>query len=195
MTWAQYKEEYKLAGAGLVRQLIASCSDELKQSLSRLTGGKHFTLTEAQLLDHMKNVAVRYQNPAVFVQKFLSLSQQQDEGVRHYLTRLRGLASRCNFTVKCEPCNTELSYADSVIRFKLIAGLCDEEIKEDVLSSQEDKSLEDTVKEIEAKESGKLARKTVGASTTAKVQVAGEINETKVATGSSTRACGRTPGV
>ena len=190
VTWAQYKEEYKLAGAGLVRQLIASCSDELKQSLSRLTGGKHFTLTEAQLLDHMKNVAVRYQNPAVFVQQFLSLSQQQDEGVRHYLTRLRGLASRCNFTVKCEPCNTELSYADSVIRFKLIAGLCDEEIKEDVLSSQEDKSLEDTVKEIEAKESGKLARKTVGASTTAKVQVAGEINETKVATGSSTRACG-----
>ena len=25
VTWAQYKEEYKLAGAGLVRQLIASC--------------------------------------------------------------------------------------------------------------------------------------------------------------------------
>ena len=122
----------------------------------------------------------------MFVQQFLSLSQQQGEGVRHYLTRLRGLASRCNFTVKCEPCNTDLFYSDSVVRFKLIAGLCDEEIKEDILSSQEEKNLEATVKEIEAKESGKLARKTVGASAAAKVQAASETNETKVAT----KSCG-----
>ena len=65
--------------------------------------------------------------------------------------------------MRCQPCNTDLSYSDSVIRFKLIAGLSDEEIKEEILSSQEDKNLEETVKEIEAKESGKLARKTLGA--------------------------------
>ena len=191
VTWSQYKAEYNLAGDGLIRQLVACCSEEMKQSLSRLTGGKQFTLSQTQLLAHMKNIAVRYQNPAVFVQQFLSLSQQQDEGVRHYLTRLRGLASRCNFTVRCEPCSTDLSYSDSVIRFKLIAGLCDEEIKEDILSSQEDKNLEDTVKEIEAKESGKLARKTVGARAAAKVQAASETNETKVVnTGSCGKSCG-----
>ena len=100
VSWNQYKEEYDLTGAGLIRQLIACCSEEMRQSLSRLTGGKQFTLSETQLLAQMKNIAVRFQNPAVFVQQFLSLSQQQDEGVRHYLTRLRGLASRCNFTVK-----------------------------------------------------------------------------------------------
>ena len=50
-----------------------------------------------------------------------------------------------------------------MIRFKLIAGLYDSEIKEDILSS-EDKTLDETVKCIEAKESGKIARKTVGAS-------------------------------
>ena len=141
VTWTQYKQEYNLAGAGLIRQLIACCSEEMRQSVSRLTGGKQFDLSEVQLLGHMKDIAVRFQNPAVFVQQFLSLSQQQDEGVRHYLTRLRGLASRCNFTVKCEPCNTDLSYSDSVIRFKLIAGLCDDEIKEDILSSQDEKNL------------------------------------------------------
>ena len=75
VTWSQYKAEYSLAGAGLIRQLIACCSEEMKQSLSRLTGGKQFTLGENQLLAHMKNIAVRYQNPAVFVQQFLSLSQ------------------------------------------------------------------------------------------------------------------------
>ena len=31
----------------------------------------------------MKGLAVRYQNPAVHVQEFLRLSQEQDEGVRH----------------------------------------------------------------------------------------------------------------
>ena len=50
-----------------------------------------------------------------------------------------------------------------MIRFKLIAGLYDSEIKEDILSS-EDKTLDKTVRLIGAKESGKIAkRKTVGA--------------------------------
>ena len=43
-----------------------------------------------------------------------------------------------------------------MIRFKLIQGLYDSEIKEDILSS-EDRTLDETVKIIEAKESGKIA--------------------------------------
>ena len=54
-----------------------------------------------------------------------------------------------------------VSYSDQVIRFKLIAGLQDIDIKEDILST-EDKGLEDTVKMIENKESGRHAKKTVG---------------------------------
>ena len=163
VTWEQYKEEYSLAGPALIRQLYACCADELKQGLSRLTGGGQFGLTETNLLKMIKQLAVRYQNPAVHVQEFLSLSQQQDEPVRHYLTRLKGTAARCNFTETCATCNTEVSYADSVIRFKLISGLSDQEIKEDILSV-EDKTLDETVKAIEAKESGKVARKAVGIS-------------------------------
>ena len=44
----------------------------------------------------------------------------------------------------------------------MIAGLADSEIKEDILSLEE-KSLDETVKAIEAKESGKYARQRVGA--------------------------------
>ena len=43
----------------------------------------------------------------------------------------------------------------------MIAGLYDSEIKEDILSS-EDKTLDETVKAIEAKESGKVVRQMVG---------------------------------
>ena len=51
-----------------------------------------------------------------------------------------------------------------MVRFKLIQGLTDPEIKEHILS-EEDKSLDETVKAIEAKESGKIARKTIGVPT------------------------------
>ena len=159
--WDQYKQEYSLAGAQLIRQLYAACSDELKQSLSRITGGSQFTKSETELLKIMKELSVQYQNPAVHVQTFLSITQQQDEGVRHYLTRLRGVATRCEFSEKCPDCQTQVSYSDSVVRFKLIAGLYDQEIKEDILSKA-DMKLEETVKAIEAKESGKIARRTVG---------------------------------
>ena len=45
----------------------------------------------------------------------------------------------------------------------MIAGLYDSEIKEDILSS-EDRTLDETVKQVKAKESVKFARKTVGVS-------------------------------
>ena len=53
------------------------------------------------MLDVIKQLAVKFQNPAMNVQEFLSMYQQVDEGVRHYLSRLRGVASRCNFEVVC----------------------------------------------------------------------------------------------
>ena len=94
VTWGQYKEEYSLTGPALIRQLYACSADELKQGISRSSGGKHFAFSETNLLKLMKQLAVRYQNPAVHVQEFLSLSQHQDEPVRHYLTRLKGTATR-----------------------------------------------------------------------------------------------------
>ena len=66
---------------GLIRQLIACCSEEMRQSLSRMTGGKQFNLTETQLLVRMKNIAVRFQIPAVYVQQFLSLNNKMMDSV------------------------------------------------------------------------------------------------------------------
>merc|ERR1711867_217861 len=73
-------------------------------------------------------------------------------------------------------CNKDVSYADSVIRFKIISGLNDQEIKEDILSV-EDKTLDETVEAVEAKESGKVARKAIGSST-APTKVAGVADAT-----------------
>ena len=157
--WEQYKDEYDLSGQRLTRQLIACCSPELSTTLSRATGGKHFTLKEETLLLRMRELVVRYENPAVQVQTFLSINQHADEGVRHFLSRLKGVATHCNFTIKCDAngCGEVVSYADHVIRFKLVSGLSDEEIKEDVLAAG-DLDLEKTVKLIESKEGAKKAK-------------------------------------
>ena len=145
VTWEQYKEEYELEGPQLIRQLYACCSVEMKTSLSRITSGQQFKKTEKELLELMRQLAVRYQNPMVHVQEFLCQTQNQDEGVRSFLTRLRGVAARCNFSEKCQDCNKAICYSDSIIRFKLIAGLADPEIKEDILSLEE-KSLDELLK-------------------------------------------------
>ena len=162
--WLQYKDEYALVGQAVTRQLYACCTAGLATSLSRTTGGSHFTLTEAQLIEQMKGLAVRYQNPVVHVQEFLGLSQERDEGVRHFLSRLKGVASRCNFEIKCS-CGITNSFTEVITRFKLIAGLADADIKQDILSKS-DMSLEETVKAVEGKECGKVAKMKVGAQDT-----------------------------
>ena len=57
----------------------------------------------------------------------------------------------------------EVSYADNVIKFKLVASLIDEEIKEDVLGTA-DLDLEATVKMIEGKEGAKKAKQSLSQS-------------------------------
>ena len=70
------------------------------------------------------------------------------------MSRLKGVASRCQFGILCT-CGLTNNYVDSVV----IAGLNDSEIKEDILS-MEDESGRDSLNS-ESKEIGKIAKKTV----------------------------------
>ena len=66
------------------------------------------------------------------MQEFLAMSQRLDEEVPLYLSRLKGVVTYCNFSLSCT-CQETVSYANHLTRFKLMAGLVDEEIMEDVL--------------------------------------------------------------
>ena len=182
-----WKDDYALVGQTVTRQLYACCTMELATSLSRTTGGAHFTLTEAQLVEHMKAIAVRYQNPAVHVQVFLGLFQQIDKGVRHYLSRLKGVASRCNFEGKCS-CGRTNSFTEAITWFKLIAGLVYTDIKEDILSMS-DMNLEETVKAVEGKESGKVAKLKVGVQDAKVSTVKTDSKDTNPDTRTKTKHC------
>ena len=68
----------------------------------------------------------------------------------------------------------EVSYADNVIKFKLVAGLIDEEIKDDVLGTA-DLNFEATVKMIEGKEGARQAKQSLSQSLTGQVSQVGEV--------------------
>ena len=160
LNWFQYKKHAELKEDEVSGQLVACCSKELQSALSRNLGRQQFKTEEAVLLKHMEQLAVEFQNPAVYVQEFLDIKQTPDEGIRHFLSRLKGVAQHCEFLVDCV-CKNKVSYSDSLVKFKLVSGLLDSEIKEDILGGDE-KSLEETVKAIEAKESAKRAKSRLG---------------------------------
>ena len=145
--WGQYKEEYILEALQLIPQLYACYSEEMKTILSRMTAGEQFKKTEEELLNLMRQLAVWFQNPMVHVQEFLQQTQNQEEGVPNFLTRLRGVAAPFEFRERCQDCAWDVSYSDTIVWFKLISGLYDAEIKEDILSLEE-KSLDNTVKAL-----------------------------------------------
>ena len=66
---------------------------------------------EMELLKHMEQLAVEFQNPAVYVQEFLDMKQTPDEGIRHFLSRLKGVALHCDFSVDCVS-KKKVSYSD-----------------------------------------------------------------------------------
>ena len=68
LQWAEYKKQMQVSDDNVAGQLLSCGSKELQTSLQRITGGTLYQKTEADLLDEMKKLVVRYQNPAVYVE-------------------------------------------------------------------------------------------------------------------------------
>ena len=158
--WNRYKRS-ALQGATeqfTTDQLWACCEVSLETAI--YNSGVNSETDEKHLLNAMKKLAVCAQNNLVNVVKFLDLSQDQDESARAYTARLKGQASICNFAIRCNSttCGKLTSYSDQMVSHQLFRGLADPSIQEQILSHAADNpelNLNDTLKFIEAKESGK----------------------------------------
>ena len=87
-----------------------------------------------------------------------NMRQDRDEAMRSFGARITGQAGICKYTVKCqrEGCNADIDYTDAILRDVLARGIVDQEIQLDLLGDQnQDMSIEDMLKCVEAKESGK----------------------------------------
>ena len=121
--------------------------------------GKSLAATsEDEVLDAIKALAVREENVMVARHQLWNMHQDADEGVRTFSARLRGQENMCNFTMECSAvaCTQVNSYMEPILRDSLVRGLSDYDIYLAILQDKnQDMSLDECLKFIEARESGK----------------------------------------
>ena len=124
-SWRRYKEMCRLTDAADIRnELRCTCSHEVNQLLFDLIGPTILdTCTEAELLGHIKAVAVQGSHKEVHRQKFQAVKQEEGQRVTSYLAKLKSQAQLCDFNVECTNCHQPVSYSTNMVSGQLIAGL------------------------------------------------------------------------
>ena len=77
----------------------------------------------------------------------MSAAQEHGETCRSYQARIRGLANVCKLSVTCTAanCGGQVSYTDTSIKYALIKGLVDNEVREDLLSQSPELNLDQSL--------------------------------------------------
>ena len=156
--WVEYKAATGLVGRDLVLQLLECCDDELHKDLTRNAGGSLADHSEGDVLASIKVLAVRQENIMVARDKLWQMQQDHGEPIRTFGARIRGQASMCNLVIPCstDGCTHSHSFMEQILRDVLVRGLADPEIRLAVLQdTNQDMSLEEAFKFVEAKEAGK----------------------------------------
>jgi len=113
-------------------------------------------------------LAVREENVMVARVNLANMRQDRDETVRSFGARIRGQANICKYVMQCTNCATDVNYTDNILRDVLTKGLYDPEIQLDLLGEpDQDKTLEQVFKYVEAKEAGRRSASSLVESNTA----------------------------
>ena len=156
LRWGDYVKATRLDGTDKIIQLLECCDDQLRKDLTRNASGTLTGMAEAEVLKAMKSLAVREENSMVARVTLHNMKHDRDEPIRSYVARLKGQASICKFMQKCTGCDADVNYTDAMIRDVLCRGLGDTEIQMDLLGDKDQNiSLEEILKFVEAKEAGK----------------------------------------
>ena len=154
--WSDYVRATKLEGTDKIIQLLECCDEQLRKDLTRNAGGTLTEMTEDEVFAAMRRLAVREENTMVARVTLHNMRQDRDEPIRAYGARLRGQASVCKFTQQCAGCDATVNYTEGILRDVLSRGLADSEIQMDLLGNKnQDMTLEEVLKFVEAKEAGK----------------------------------------
>ncbi|RLC10819.1 MAG: hypothetical protein DRI57_19860 [Deltaproteobacteria bacterium] len=154
--WSDYVEATRVTGKDKIIQLLECCDDELRKDITRMAGGTLTNKTEEEVLAAIKRLAVREENTMVARVTLHNMHQDHDEPIRSFGARLRGQAAVCKFLIKCTNCDHDVNYTEPVICDCVTKGLVDSDIQLDLLGdNNQTMTLEETLKFVEAKESGK----------------------------------------
>ena len=154
--WADYKEATKLTGKDLVIQLLECCDEDLRKDLTNNAGGSLTNKTENAVLEAIKTLAVREESTMVARVTLYEMRQDRDETIRSFGARIRGQANICKYTLECPNCSSPVNYSDHILRDVLSRGIADSEIQLCLLGdANQNMTLEEVFKFVEAKEAGK----------------------------------------
>ena len=152
-TWSRYKTMAGVTTVDNVRmELRAACSTEVNKMLFEFVGPTTLAdCTEAQLLAHIKSVAVKQVHHEVHQMNFHLMTQQDGESITHYVSRLKAQAFLCKFEVQCtcDPAST-VKYADQMVAQRLVAGLCNVDHQRKILAEAATLvTLDDKIKRLQ----------------------------------------------
>ena len=154
--WSDYVAATRLKGPGCVIQLLECCDEQLRRDLTKNAGGSLTAMSKDEVLIAIRRLAVREESTMVARATLLSMRQDRDEPVRAFVARFRGQAGVCKYVHPCTGCGHANSYMEAVLRDVLCRGLVDTDIQTDLLGDpNQDMSLEQALKYVEAKEAGK----------------------------------------
>ena len=154
--WTEYVAATRITGRDQVVQLLECCDNQLRKDLTCNAGGSLSDKPIDEVLTAIKQLAIREENVMVARVGLHNMSQDRDEPIRGYAARLRGQAGICKFSVKCQRCSHDVAYTEQILRDIITRNIADNDIQLELLGSEnQNMSLEEVVRFIEAKESGK----------------------------------------
>ena len=160
--WEQFVfkfEQYKTL-AGVTKDssshLLECLSTEVYSVLFSTYGRGISSQSEAELLLNIKRLVVRQRNTMASIMAVLRMSQDSDQAILNYIAQLRAAARQCDFKIKCE-CGKDNDFTESIIFYKLVAGVSDMELQEELLTKA-DLNLAAAEKLAVAKESAKFSQ-------------------------------------
>ena len=131
--WARYQRQSKITGQQVNDELWA-CLDV---DLERLAFQDGISESEPdKLIAAIKSLAVTTVHPALHVVALHDTKQLQDETVKSFSARVRGLAKNCNLTKNCPKttCGENVSFIEETCYHVVLAGIHDETLKEKILT-------------------------------------------------------------
>ena len=153
--WNLFKLATTIPANQVTTHLWQCCDRDLEADLFREVPDIAAS-TEGDLLEAIKRLGVISVAACVRKAEVLSLRQDHGQPIRSYAAKVKGKAQTCAFTKKCTAtdCQETVDYSEDIVKYVIITGIVDEDIKKDVLGYEglDSKSLNDTISIIENKE-------------------------------------------
>ena len=160
--WQRYKRQSGISGQQVLDELWATLDSEMERLAFQ--DGIEETDPDALLL-MFKKLAVTTIHPSLHVVTLHNLKQNQDETVKAFSARVRGIAKNCELQKKCSKtgCSEAVSFLEETCYHVVMTGLLSDDIRGKVLTQAmmgTVKDLPTLVEFVTAEESAKISSPT-----------------------------------